>query len=222
MKPWDILTIYQMEADKQRQLVAFSLSESRTKAKELREQLENESINAYNATVAAIEAKTAFKLVMAFSPEPLVNYKIDGVTFEDRILKNGVRFGKESYRIIHSGLNDGLTYNEIAVKLEKLIESNKKHMELIAWTETHRVVEGTRDVAYTQALKFVKFDVFWTSAHDARTRHTHIKLDGQKRNAEGYFEIDGHRATHPGGFGVASLDCRCRCSTYIENINNSV
>jgi hypothetical protein len=46
---------------------------------------------------------------------------------------------------------------------------------------------------------------------DGDTRKSHRKLDGQIRELDEPFEMDGKKAMHPGGFGDPAEDCNCRC-----------
>ena len=51
----------------------------------------------------------------------------------------------------------------------------------------------------------------WDSTFDSLTRPYHRELDGQIREADEPFEVAGVRVMYPGGFGIASEDCNCRC-----------
>ena len=46
---------------------------------------------------------------------------------------------------------------------------------------------------------------------DGDTRPTHRRLDGQIRETNQPFEMDGKEAMYPGDFGLAEEDCNCRC-----------
>ena len=52
----------------------------------------------------------------------------------------------------------------------------------------------------------------WDSTIDKKVRETHAKLDGQVRELEESFEVDGKKAMYPHDFGIASEDINCRCS----------
>lgn len=49
----------------------------------------------------------------------------------------------------------------------------------------------------------------WLSVRDGNTRTEHAELDGQTVGVMEAFSVDGHRAQHPGGFGMAELDINC-------------
>ena len=51
----------------------------------------------------------------------------------------------------------------------------------------------------------------WNSTLDGDTRPTHQKLDGQIREVDEFFEMDGKKAKYPGDFGDPAEDCNCRC-----------
>ena len=51
----------------------------------------------------------------------------------------------------------------------------------------------------------------WASTLDSRTREEHQKLDGQSRELDEPFDVNGCKAMYPGGFGIASEDINCRC-----------
>jgi uncharacterized protein with gpF-like domain len=63
-------------------------------------------------------------------------------------------------------------------------------------------------VAVSKGAKVVKQ---WMSTLDGKTRHSHRRLDGQIREVDEYFEIDGKKAKYPGDFGDPAEDCNCRC-----------
>jgi hypothetical protein len=48
---------------------------------------------------------------------------------------------------------------------------------------------------------------------DGNTRPTHRHLDGQIREMDEPFEMDGKSAMYPGDFGDPAEDCNCRCVT---------
>jgi SPP1 gp7 family putative phage head morphogenesis protein len=197
-------------------VASFLLSESQTEANRLEAELTSKTKKEYAATIAAIELRQQVTIESSLKAEEIVLKKIDGLTFKDRLYKRSRVFTNRIMSTINQGLQEGLSYADIAIKIRPLLDNIKSNSELIAWTEGHRIQEAARDVAYDDALKVTDFNVLWTSASDSRVRPRHRSLNGAKRGDDGYFEIDGLRAKYPGGFGVASMDCRCRCSTYID------
>ncbi len=124
---------------------------------------------------------------------------------------------KESIRAeLSRGISNGSTWAEIAVHIAHGMNSPfRKAMNnamRIARTEGHRIQNraqmDTLNKAKEKGADVVKQ---WISTLDDRTRETHKILDGQIREIEDYFEVNGHKAKYPGGFGVASEDIHCRC-----------
>lgn len=124
---------------------------------------------------------------------------------------------KKSIRAeLSRGISNGSTWVETAEHIARGMNSPfRKAMNLamrIARTEGHRIQNraqmDTLNKAKEKGADVVKQ---WISTLDDRTRETHKILDGQIREVEDYFEINGHKALHPGGFGVASEDIHCRC-----------
>jgi len=114
------------------------------------------------------------------------------------------------------GISNGSTWAEIAVPIAHSMNSPfRKAMNnamRIARTEGHRI-QNRAQVDTLNKAKEKGADVVkqWISTLDDRTRETHKILDGQIREIEDYFEVNGHRAKYPGGFCVASEDIHCRC-----------
>lgn len=124
---------------------------------------------------------------------------------------------KKSIRVeLSRGISNGSTWAEIAVPIAHGMNSPfRKAMNnamRIARTEGHRI-QNRAQVDTLNKAKEKGADVVkqWISTLDDRTRETHKILDGQIREIEDYFEVNGHRAKYPGGFGVASEDIHCRC-----------
>lgn len=83
----------------------------------------------------------------------------------------------------------------------------------IARTEGHRIqIQSAMDAQ--QKAKDAGADIVkqWDSALDGRTRPDHQKLDGQIRELDEDFEVNGKHAAAPGMFGDPSEDCNCRCA----------
>ena len=83
----------------------------------------------------------------------------------------------------------------------------------IAKTEGHRIQqEATYNVQVRAIEKGADVVKQWDSTLDGRTRPTHRMLDGQIVGVNEYFTSEsGYKALYPGGFGVPSEDCNCRC-----------
>lgn len=121
--------------------------------------------------------------------------------------KNKIR--KELLEAVQN--NEGLSL--VAARIAKVFESGTQaRIDTIAITETTAAAGFAMREAATQG----GFDkMTWLAVRDGHTRDAHLYLDGKTSDAEGYFYVDGARATHPGGFGVAELDINCRCAVRI-------
>lgn len=124
---------------------------------------------------------------------------------------------KKSIRAeLSRGISNGSSWLEIASHIANGMNSPFKkainNAIRIARTEGHRIQNQAQMDTITTAKKNGA-DVVkqWDSTMDDRTRDSHRILDGQIREIEDYFEVNGHRALHPGAFGVASEDIHCRC-----------
>lgn len=115
--------------------------------------------------------------------------EVDGKTFADRLME----YSLEEYE----------------TRLADLLDS-----------DGHRVCsEGT--LAAAGDLQRVGYTVTktWSGVMDEHERDAHVALEGVTIPCDGYFEIDGYRAKGPGMFGVARLDCHCRCKLTLNIVS---
>ena len=115
-------------------------------------------------------------------------------------------------REITRGIASGMLWNDIARNVAYNSNITLNRAKNIVQTEGHRIQQASahdaRHHAISRGADLVKQ---WDATLDMRTRDSHRKLDGQIREVDEPFEIDGKEAQYPGGFGDPSEDCRCRC-----------
>ena len=119
---------------------------------------------------------------------------------------------QEIRREISVGISSGASYDEIARNLRFATNAPLSRTKTIVRTEGHRVQQTSAAEARNEA-KRQGCDVLkqWDSTLDANTRPTHRALDGQIRETDEPFEVDGKKADRPGEFGRPEEDCNCRC-----------
>lgn len=114
---------------------------------------------------------------------------------------------------ISRGLSTGLSYNDIARNIEYRANVTRNKAALIARTEAHRIqCQATSDAQFKAKEKGADIVKQWDSTLDGKTRPHHRMLDGQIRELDEPFEVDGKEVEAPGMFGRPSEDCNCRCA----------
>lgn len=132
-------------------------------------------------------------------------------------LGEDVSYLKKSIRAeLSRGIANGSTWNQIAGHIANGMNSpfNKSinNAIRIARTEGHRIQQRSAlDAQYAAKEKGADVLKQWDSTLDNRTRPHHRQLDGQIRELDEPFEVDGMKAQAPGHFGKAKEDCNCRC-----------
>lgn len=118
---------------------------------------------------------------------------------------------------VSRGIANGSSWNDMAAKIAKGMKHTPFQKAFnralnIARTEGHRIQTASALDAQRQA-KAAGADVVkqWNATLDGVTRTTHRMLDGQIRNVEEDFEVNGKSASAPGHFGDPAEDCNCRC-----------
>lgn len=128
------------------------------------------------------------------------------VEMNSKVLQSAVRTE------LAKGIAMGSSYADIARGIDRKMNTGMKVAMRIARTEGARINQESKFDAAKKA-KEAGADLVkqWDSTLDGRTRPTHRKLDGQIRELDEPFEVDGKTAQHPCGFGIASEDINCRC-----------
>lgn len=115
---------------------------------------------------------------------------------------------------ITRGIAGGFTHDEIARNISFASNAPLSRAKTIAKTESHRIQQAsTYDAQKAAKDKGADIVKQWDSTLDGKTRSTHRNLDGQIREIEEPFEMDGKKALFPGDFGDPAEDCNCRCSS---------
>lgn len=132
-------------------------------------------------------------------------------------LGEDVDYLKRSIRAeLSRGIANGSTWNEIAGHIANGMNSPFdraiNNAIRISRTEGHRIQQQSAyDAQKTAKEKGADVVKQWCATLDDLTRETHQKLDGQIRELDEDFEVDGMTAPYPGGFGDPAEDCNCRC-----------
>lgn len=125
--------------------------------------------------------------------------------------------------IISAGFASGASYGDMANQITGKMIGDYAGMrggalgraKMIVRTEGNRIANAARldaaKAAKEQGADLVKQ---WDSTMDKKTRPHHVQLDGQVRELDEPFEVDGRKAQMPGKFGIASEDINCRCHAY--------
>lgn len=113
---------------------------------------------------------------------------------------------------ITRGLASSLLYDQIARNVAMYSDLPLANAKRIVRTEGHRIQEASADDA-RQVAKSKGADIVkqWDASLDGKTRPLHRALDGQIRETDEPFEINGIKVMIPGAFGDPSQDCNCRC-----------
>lgn len=154
--------------------------------------------------IIPIDNNAAVKAVITDSKISESLYETLGV--DTKNLKNSIRSE------ITRGIASGMSYSEIARNLSAYAKAPLSRAKTIVQTEAHRIQQASKYDAQKQAVsRGANVVKQWNSTLDGKTRSSHRRLDGQIREVDEYFEIDGKKAKYPGDFGDPAEDCNCRC-----------
>lgn len=137
-------------------------------------------------------------------------------SYYDRLGEDVAYLKKAVKAQVSRGIANGSSWFQVAQELHNKMTNpfgNALYNAMrIARTEGHRVQQQSQYNAITEAKK-AGCDIVkqWDSTLDGRTRSTHARLDGQIREIDEYFEVDGKKALYPGAFGRPEEDIHCRC-----------
>lgn len=154
--------------------------------------------------ISPIDQKAAVKAIVTDSKLKATLYNTLGTDM--KTLKR--KISEEITR----GIATALPYAQIARNITNQTNMPLANAKRIVRTEAHRIQEASSDDA-RNAVKASGADVVkqWDASLDRVTRPIHRQLDGQIRETDEPFEAGGYKVMYPGGFGVASQDCNCRC-----------
>ncbi len=154
--------------------------------------------------IMPIDQNAAVKAVITDSQISEGLYKHIGVNIQQ--LKQSIR------QEITRGLASNMPLADIARNIANRSKAPLSRAKTIVRTEGHRIQQASANDA-REAAKASGCDVVkqWDGTLDGKTRSTHRRLDGQIRETNEPFEMDGKKAMYPGDFGKAEEDCNCRC-----------
>lgn len=137
----------------------------------------------------------------------------DGIKLKNKLGVHTKELKKQVVAEIQRGFSMEASYTDIARNISSYGEADIYRSKLIARTEGHRVQNEAKMTSLRKA-KSLGADIVkqWDSTLDGDTRPEHRKLDGQVREIEENFEVNGLSAMCPGAFGSPAQDCNCRCT----------
>jgi hypothetical protein len=110
----------------------------------------------------------------------------------------------------------GESYQDAARRISDEYDKSFNDAIRIARTEGTRASGEGQTAAYDRAEELgIVLDRIWVATDDARTRESHLAMDGQVADEDGLFTIpdgydnSGAQTDFPGGFGIAAEDINC-------------
>ena len=139
--------------------------------------------------------------------------KTDSMTFAQRLGVNMDEFKTKVKGIISRGIAAAEPYTNIAKNLSLATKEEYNKSRRIAITESGRVQsEAKLNIQQKAKARGANIMKEWSCTFDGKTRHSHRELDGQIREIDEYFEVNGVKTLAPCKFGKAAEDINCRCA----------
>lgn len=136
----------------------------------------------------------------------------DDFKLSEKLGGNNKELKKQVKSELQRGLASALPYETMARSISDYGQADLNRSMRIARTEGHRIqTEAKLDCMNNAKKKGADIVKQWDSTLDGRTRPEHKQLDGQIREIDENFEVDGYSAQGPGEFGNPYMDCNCRC-----------
>lgn len=130
--------------------------------------------------------------------------------------KNAKKWSQAKLRNeLTQGILQGESNQNIAKRLERVFGMDENASIRNARTMTTSAECAGRLDSYRRAEKMgIGLIKIWMATLDTRTRHEHRMVDGQKREIEEPFDVDGHEMMFPADpLGEPYLVYNCRCTT---------
>lgn len=109
-------------------------------------------------------------------------------------------------------IKEALEWYDLAHNINGKMDIGYNNAMRIVRTEGHRIQSASAlDAMYAAKEKGADVVKQWDSTLDGKTRDSHRRLDGQLRELDKDFEVEGKTASAPGHFGSPKEDCNCRC-----------
>lgn len=140
---------------------------------------------------------------------------------------------EEDYRYNKDRVNNAITHS---ILNGDSIQKTANRLQGVSSMDENSAIRAAR-TAMTAAENFGRNEGFhdlkekgipsrlqWSATHDNRTRDTHILLDGQYQDEDGYFRVEGYEIQYPGDPAAEPemiWNCRCRASLRLEGVDHS-
>lgn len=144
--------------------------------------------------------------------DKIINETVGGRNWLERTRRIEGNVAYDIISEVRAGIDQGISYHEMAANIDKAMGKYNGRPETIARTETHRVIETSKNDAMVEVNKEIPQMKIWRNAGDEKVRSTHEAMEGQKVPFNEPFELpSGAKTMYPGESGIASEDINCRC-----------
>ena len=161
-------------------------------------------------------ADQGIPLIMPLDQKKVVKaIKLDSKISKELYTKLGEDVDVLKKRIANN-ISRGIAFSDSYENIARNIRNDSKvgfnKAMRITRTEGHRVhIESAFDAMKEAQSKGADIVKQWNAQLDGKTRPHHRKLDGQIRELDEPFEIDGMEVMYPSAFGRPEEDINCRC-----------
>lgn len=130
-------------------------------------------------------------------------------------IQNKGKIYRDLRRNFAAAIRNGESIDEIAKRVQKVVNKNNYRSVRIARTETTRLESIGREESFKQGQELgLKMKKVWISTTDARTRDSHLLLNGKAMDMDKRFD---NGLLYPGEHGGKAEEViNCRCTHVVE------
>ena len=171
---------------------------------------------------SSVGKSLSFSMVSAAQIKAALVNTLDPSTYLLRNKTNLIGITQRLNLVLAQGIVQGLSYREIAKKVDEVFNVGYKRALTLARTEAHRIREtASFEKAMEAASIGIPVEKMWSANFDEKTREAHGEADGQIVPIDEPFIVNGERLMFPGdpsGSAANVINCRCYRRTVVNNI----